>query len=342
MASWRLKAAIMLAVVTVTGCRCGPAPAFEVSPQTVDFGALAAGEVSTRTFTVRNHGAATTFSFELDLAFGQPVDFAQAAPAIDVAELASAEVTWRFAPGLGAMTGPRSARLRVLGGGEEAEVFLVGAVTAATVMDAGAADAGVFDGGAFDAGAADGGVSDGGVSDGGVSDGGVSDGGALDAGALDAGALDAGALDAGSLDAGAPDAGPRDAGTFDAGVPDAGPRDAGVPDAGNSCATACTSWTQCTQAGTGCDTSRGCCVPCGGAGQPCCVNWGQGVFFCGDGGALVCGSSTGSGGTVGYFCCANQGDGCCQQGGCSGSTCCKCPRNGLNFCVQSSFGCGGC
>ena len=31
----------------------------------------------------------------------------------------------------------------------------------------------------------------------------------------------------------------------------------------------------------------------------------------------------------------------CRQGGC-GSDCCKCPRNGLNFCVNPAFGCGGC
>lgn len=44
---------------------------------------------------------------------------------------------------------------------------------------------------------------------------------------------------------------------------------------------------------------------------------------------------------VGHYCCANQGNGCCRQGGC-GSDCCKCPRNGLNFCVNPAFGCGGC
>lgn len=110
------------------------------------------------------------------------------------------------------------------------------------------------------------------------------------------------------------------------------------------CTKPCTSWTQCTDPGEGCDTAIGCCVPCGASGDPCCVDFVQGRFFCGDGGtSTVCGRSSGSGSTVGYYCCPNAGDGCCQQGGCkSNGTCCKCPQNGLNFCVQPSFGCGGC
>ncbi|MEW5739788.1 MAG: hypothetical protein AB1938_12730, partial [Myxococcota bacterium] len=118
----------------------------------------------------------------------------------------------------------------------------------------------------------------------------------------------------------------------------------GAGGGGSACGASCTSWTQCTTPGTGCDLARGCCVPCGGSGQPCCVDFTQGVFFCGDGGtSLTCGRSSGSGGNTAYYCCANQGDGCCQQGGCaSAGTCCKCPRNGLDFCVQPSFGCGGC
>ncbi|MBX7115516.1 MAG: hypothetical protein K1X64_14395 [Myxococcaceae bacterium] len=109
-----------------------------------------------------------------------------------------------------------------------------------------------------------------------------------------------------------------------------------------SCTQSCDSWNDCTNAGEGCDTTLGCCVPCGGNGQPCCVDYQQGLFFCGDGsGASVCGRSSGSGVGTGYYCCENAGDGCCRQGGC-GSDCCKCPRNGLNFCVNPSFGCGGC
>jgi hypothetical protein len=81
-------------------------------------------------------------------------------------------------------------------------------------------------------------------------------------------------------------------------------------------------------------------VPCGGTNQPCCVDFSAGQFFCS--GTGVCGRSLGNGASETYECCNNQGDGCCQQGGCGGSTCCKCPRNGLNFCVDPAFGCGGC
>ncbi len=117
---------------------------------------------------------------------------------------------------------------------------------------------------------------------------------------------------------------------------------AGTGGGAASCTQSCDSWSDCTNAGEGCDTSLGCCVPCGGDGQPCCVDYQQGLFFCGDGsGSSVCGRSSGFGGTTGYYCCENAGDGCCRQGGC-GSDCCKCPRNGLNFCVNPSFGCGGC
>lgn len=113
---------------------------------------------------------------------------------------------------------------------------------------------------------------------------------------------------------------------------------------GIACGSPCSNWTECTQPGEGCDVVRGCCVPCGASGAPCCVNFAAGRFYCGDGGtALVCGRSYGSGTTTGYYCCQNQGDGCCQQGRCTSTgTCCKCPANGLNFCVQPSFGCGGC
>ena len=63
------------------------------------------------------------------------------------------------------------------------------------------------------------------------------------------------------------------------------------------------------------------------------------IFVCGAGTSIVCGSHPGNQ----RLCCQNRGDGCCQQGGCSSTgTCCKCPRNGLNACVQPSFGCGGC
>jgi hypothetical protein len=65
------------------------------------------------------------------------------------------------------------------------------------------------------------------------------------------------------------------------------------------------------------------------------------VFTCGSPlttGPVVCGSHPGNK----HYCCQNQGNGCCSQGGCIGGECCKCPRNGLNACVNPAFGCGGC
>jgi hypothetical protein len=72
------------------------------------------------------------------------------------------------------------------------------------------------------------------------------------------------------------------------------------------------------------------------------VDFTQGLFFCGAANE-VCGLSEGNGTGESYYCCANQGDGCCQQGGCGViGNCCSCPQNGLNFCVDPAFGCGGC
>jgi hypothetical protein len=110
----------------------------------------------------------------------------------------------------------------------------------------------------------------------------------------------------------------------------------------SSCTQTCLNWTDCKTAGTGCDAATGCCVPCGGDGQPCCVNFTAGYFFCGSS-ADVCGLTEGTGTTETYYCCANAGDGCCQPGECGTiGDCCNCPQNGLNFCVDPSFGCSGC
>jgi hypothetical protein len=92
--------------------------------------------------------------------------------------------------------------------------------------------------------------------------------------------------------------------------------------------------------GEGCDSARGCCVPCGGTDQPCCVDFNQGVFSCG--GSNVCGRSSGFNDAETYYCCPNAGDGCCEQGGCFGGTICSCPHNGLDFCVQPEFFAGSC
>ncbi len=111
--------------------------------------------------------------------------------------------------------------------------------------------------------------------------------------------------------------------------------------AGSNCSGSCVNWTDCKTPGTGCDSAQGCCVPCGGNGQPCCVDFTAGKFFCN--GTDVCGQSSGTGTTETYYCCANQGDGCCVPGGCGSiGNCCLCPQNGLNFCVDPAFGCGGC
>jgi hypothetical protein len=108
-----------------------------------------------------------------------------------------------------------------------------------------------------------------------------------------------------------------------------------------SCVGSCSSLFDCTGPGLACDRAKGCCVPCGGSGQTCCVDRANLKFVC-NSASDVCGRSSGTGASETYYCCKNQGNGCCSQGGCSGGTCCKCPRNGLNFCVQPSFGCGGC
>jgi hypothetical protein len=84
----------------------------------------------------------------------------------------------------------------------------------------------------------------------------------------------------------------------------------------------------------------GCCVPCGGTNQPCCVDFNAGHFNCQSGD--VCGNSIGSGQTESYYCCVDQGNGCCEQGGCNGGTVCSCPPNGLNACVDPAFAMGGC
>jgi hypothetical protein len=82
-------------------------------------------------------------------------------------------------------------------------------------------------------------------------------------------------------------------------------------------------------------------VPCGTRDGPCCVDYGQGLFFC-NGTTDVCGRSSGFGQSETYSCCQNAGDGCCEQGGCIGGTVCSCPHNGLNFCVDPAFAMGGC
>jgi hypothetical protein len=243
-----------------------------------------------------------------------------------------------------------------------------------SVPDAGSEDGGpeVADGGGIDAGAADAGSHDGGAH-------GLADAGATDAGTRDAGGNDSGLADSGTHDGGSVDAGSGDGGTGDpcAGVAcntppppycfsatvlrsytSPGTCTAGACtypnldstcqfgcDAGtcnpSSCTTPCSNWTQCTNPGEGCDVSSGCCVPCGGSGAPCCVDFVQGHFSC-NSGSDVCGLSIGSATSESYYCCHNAGDGCCEQGGCVGGTCCKCPPNGPNFCVDPAFGCGGC
>ena len=109
----------------------------------------------------------------------------------------------------------------------------------------------------------------------------------------------------------------------------------------SACTGSCSSLLDCNTPGYACDRAKGCCAPCGGSGQICCVDHTNLVFTCNSSGD-VCGRSSGGGATENYYCCKNAGDGCCSQGGCGGGTCCKCPRNGLNACVQPSFGCGGC
>lgn len=234
--------------------------------------------------------------------------------------------------------------------------------------DAGSSDAGLPDAGSegADAGRVDGGSHDAGANDGGASDAGIGDAGS---GGSDSGYRDSGSADAGSGDSGTGDpcAGVTcntppppyclssttvrtylNPGTCAAGTCSYPSQDstcqfgcaAGACNP-SSCVTPCTNWTQCTHPGEGCDVSTGCCVPCGGSGAPCCVDFVQGHFSC-NGTTDVCGVSIGNGTTEGYYCCHNAGDGCCEQGGCNAGTCCKCPPNGLNFCVDPAFGCGGC
>jgi len=149
------------------------------------------------------------------------------------------------------------------------------------------------------------------------------------AGGGTAGGSTAGGAAAGGATAGGATAGGAAAG----GVATAGGAMAGGTSSGQPCA----SYFDCTSPGEVCDIDLGRCVPCGlGVGSPCCVNLQELKFVCPSG--QVCGNHPGNR----HLCCTNQGNGCCSQGGCIGGTCCKCPRNGLNACVQPSFGCGGC
>jgi hypothetical protein len=373
---------LVAVMIAAEACRCGAppiAPSLEVEPRTVDFGDVTPGSFTARDFTIRVGPDPVTILLAVDPSFGDPAGFAPVVMGPLLASPGRGNLsTWRFAPPPGAAPGVRRARVVLTAEEIGAEVFLVARVmpTGSTGGGAsgggavgggaagGASGGGASGGGASGGGASGGGASGGGASGGGASAGGASAGGAVGGGAVGGGASGGGAVGGGASGGGASAGGASGGGASGGGAVGGGTSAGGASGGGavgggssgggaagggtsgggaaggSACGTPCTSWTQCTTAGTGCDTSRGCCVSCGGLNQPCCVDFVAGQFSCGPG--RVCGRSTGSGGSVGYYCCTNAGDGCCQQGTCSGGTCCKCPRNGLNFCVQPSFGCGGC
>lgn len=161
------------------------------------------------------------------------------------------------------------------------------------------------------------------------------DAGSIGGGSGGGGGGSGGGGSAGGAAAGGSGGGGGSAGGSAGGAAAGGSASGGGSGSGQSCA----SYFDCTDPKEVCDPDLGRCVPCGnGIGTPCCVDQVNLVFVCGQTG-VVCGNHPGNK----HLCCQNRGDGCCQQGGCSSTgTCCKCPRNGLNACVQPSFGCGGC
>jgi hypothetical protein len=196
---------LLVLVLTSVGCTCGPVTShafaqLEVSPQSVDFGALQVGQTVARTVTVTNTGLAVATVHSVSVGGADASSFKTLSVVTSVAAGASVDVVIDFAP---VVEGPLAGRLVIDSDAENAPELLV-PLAGDGVCEICTVDAGVPDAGAQDAGAPDAGVLD------------------------DAGVPDDAGIDAGVPDAGAPDAGPGDAGPDDAGAP----LDAGVPDAG--------------------------------------------------------------------------------------------------------------